>query len=460
MILSNNTLALDEAIPDRLIYRVVLISDGTVHIVNRKCEAASCSVKALRLLLSNPLNFDSFMASTQVVHTTKRFEMYSDNINTFPGITLINIYHNKNIENIFPEILDLLSTYKKDDAELNFSKYLKNTEIEDEKTFLLKFFVSTVAQITPINVSTKTLFKCSIPEQKAIIQEIINTAYLYAYPPGLRKKSQEKKRKEIQKLVAQKQVKKVNEEFQAKKETAEAKNKLVTIQQYAEIHSIPINTVSSWVQKGKLKTAQKINNRWYVDIDDIAEDHRKNRIAPGGKHSSKKRVTLKGDSFEDIQEYIKERKLVTDDVRPFIRTKEEIKYYEIHNYHEVKWDGHSYMIIDVNLDYIRKSDGKSNREIILSGGAPVVPNDDDNHFHLHHIGQKKNSPLAIIPASDHNSEALYSKFHQGNPDSDLHGEEFTAQKELFWKTYIEAFDIYKNFQKIPCLNLKHKKNQR
>ena len=119
------------------------------------------------------------------------------------------------------------------------------------------------------------------------------------------------------------------------------------------------------------------------------------------------------------------------------------------------------MIIDVNLDYYCISKDKTNREIISEGGSPVVPNNESYVYQIHHIGQKKDSPFAIIPENIHNGKNTYSFFHQGSePDVDLHTKEFEIEKRLFWRNYVEQFDKYGGFRFVPFLNSKHKKHER
>ncbi len=210
--------------------------------------------------------------------------------------------------------------------------------------------------------------------------------------------------------------------------------------------------------KGKLASAFKDEkNKWLIDINDKATDRRAGRTTiplPDGR----KRVRIRGEDYDSVQKYIKERNLVTDNVRQFIRTKEEIKYYEAHSYHEVSWESGNAMIIDINPDYFSEKHGKTNRQLIADNKSPVVPRKEDYEYVLHHIGQNNNSPLAIIPGNDHGDQKWFSIFHVGKTCSEeLHRQDFDKQKRQFWNEYIKMYDQNGGYRGIAYLNPKHKR---
>ena len=100
------------------------------------------------------------------------------------------------------------------------------------------------------------------------------------------------------------------------------------------------------------------------------------------------------------------------------------------------------------------------------GNAPVIPGADADfteetskqipRYHLHHIGQKRNSPLAVIPSADHNNKKFSSFFHPYPHEKNLHDAAFESVKASFWRTYAKMYTEYGSFQKIPYLNHKDK----
>lgn len=243
---------------------------------------------------------------------------------------------------------------------------------------------------------------------------------------------------------------------------ASSKETFITLEEFAARHNVKPRAVKEWINKEKIKSVRRDeNNQYWVKSDERVMDFRANRTVEERKDGTgRKSIHLRGATYADLQKYIEERGLVTSAVRPFIRVYEEIKYYENHYYHEVQWETGSALIIDINPDYYSKTEGKTNREIIASGGSPVVPGNEGYRFHLHHIGQKPESPFAIIPEYDHNCAELYSVFHQGKVSKvDLHDKCYEEQKRLFWKTYIKYYDQCGSFVKIPYLNPKKKRKQ-
>lgn len=178
------------------------------------------------------------------------------------------------------------------------------------------------------------------------------------------------------------------------------------------------------------------------------------------RNSSRKRKSgypnrLAGNSYLDVQRYIRDNRLFSDQVRKYIRTYEEAKYYMDNGYREVNWFGNSALIIDIDLDYFSKKHNATNRKLIAAGRSPVVPSYEDQTFDLHHVGQKKDSPLAIIPSGIHNGQKTYSIFHSGHSsDEDLHNTAFDLQRQKFWLVYVQQNDEYGGYHKIPYVNRK------
>ena len=86
-----------------------------------------------------------------------------------------------------------------------------------------------------------------------------------------------------------------------------------------------------------------------------------------------------------------------------------------------------------NIDWEYTKDGITNRQRVQEGKAPLDPT--GTPYELHHIGQKADSPLAILSNADHhgNDKILHPK----TTDSEIDRAAFAVQKREFWKSLLE-----------------------
>ena len=243
----------------------------------------------------------------------------------------------------------------------------------------------------------------------------------------------------------------------------------VPVKEYAALHNITVTCAHTWVKNKKMEGhyAKKANQRLYIDKDFIPLDKRTLRKDRTKENPSCKFIPSE-DNFIAVQKKMENANFVSSVIRKHIRVYKEHEYYRKHFYHEVVFDRHA-LIVDVNPEYFIEVLGKTNRELMQAGNAPVVvaEMDDGNwtaknlpRYNLHHIGQEKGSPFAIIPESDHNSKKYYSIFHPGPVSENLHSPVFEQQRSKFWKDYIRYYDEYGGYNKIPFLNHKTSKKKK
>lgn len=429
---------------EELLARIILLKDGTVHIALNNYKTVKCSKNSLLDLFAEPYSFLKqlylkYEESTRFVNP-KRVEL-----NLLPGLTLAVVQNDTVTVIYYPFVFQKLMDTKDAKIHWNLLEIANQNAFTDSNHYLLKLFLD-LGSNTNMDLTIEHNLTISPKRLENIIKELTLSSIhsLYQVPPTAR-------------LTVDEQI-----ENAAFFNGVSPEVRMLTVSEYAKLHNLKRGTVDSWIQTNKLHGAIK-NERghWMIhENEPIPIDGRKGRKGKRKPNEQRKNVTLRGNSYEDHQNYIKERKLVTDAVRPFIRYADEAKYYERHNYHEVEWDGHPAMIIDINPEYYCERLQKTNREIIKEGGSPVVPDNDEYTFHLHHIGQQSNSPFAIIPEYDHNGKEYSSVFHPlPSNEKDLHNKDFEIQKRAFWKTYLEYYDRY-GYRKIPFLNSKHKKDER
>lgn len=93
------------------------------------------------------------------------------------------------------------------------------------------------------------------------------------------------------------------------------------------------------------------------------------------------------------------------------------------------------LVQDIDLDYVDDATGLTNRQLMQKGNAPI-DSGTGKAFELHHIGQKKDSPLAILNQDQHRGKGNFTKLHEylkkmgGDTPAKLSG--WKKQKEEFW----------------------------
>ncbi len=422
--------------------RIIMHSDGNTHIVLPNLKTYECTAQTLIDLLGNPNQFISGSLSTQR-ETTSLINPYQQDIWSVPGVTLAYFTTEKKLVFEFVDLFLFASqnlNTKSSNKVINILENYNINALTDEKQKYLSLYplIQSATQNTrftqSINLSDET--------KENIFKEILSS---FTFEQSNLSAVIEQAQENISKPIKKNRDIVIPENYISSDALAE------------KLNLVPA-TILLWARTGKIKKGIKDNcNRWWFDpneeIDTSRSKTRKSKIDPD---TGKTRNILQGKSYEDIQLYIKERQLVTDAVRKYVRTFNEIKYYEKNNYREVCWDDEVALIIDIVPEYYSPKHGMTNAELILAGKAPVVPNKDNVSYHLHHIGQTDSSPLAILPEDDHKEK--FDVFHQTKASSnDLHDSNFAFKRAAFWSKYLEVYNTYGSYKKIPYNNPKKRK---
>lgn len=98
-------------------------------------------------------------------------------------------------------------------------------------------------------------------------------------------------------------------------------------------------------------------------------------------------------------------------------------------------DGKTALIRKIDLNYVDDVTGKTNLQLMQEGYAPLDPT--GHKYELHHIGQKNNSPLAILTQEEHRGKTNHAIWHVLTDDFDNPSSqpEWAQIKKLFWKDY-------------------------
>lgn len=146
--------------------------------------------------------------------------------------------------------------------------------------------------------------------------------------------------------------------------------------------------------------------------------------------------TLNGLTMNEAAIIQKESKYPTDIIKNF-HSVEEYKVLKAVNLEPQVIDGKMALVQKIDWDFIGDvKDGRTNAQRVREGLAPLDPS--GKPYNLHHIGQKQDSPLAILTSKQHtdNNGILHTNTGQTPGEVD-HGSVFTKQKRMFWSELLE-----------------------
>ena len=98
-------------------------------------------------------------------------------------------------------------------------------------------------------------------------------------------------------------------------------------------------------------------------------------------------------------------------------------------------NGRTALVRKIDLNYVDELTGKTNLQLMQDGYAPLDPT--GKKYQLHHIGQKTDSPLAILTQEEHIGKDTNSIWHvltegSDNPSSQPN---WSKIREQFWENY-------------------------
>ena len=134
-------------------------------------------------------------------------------------------------------------------------------------------------------------------------------------------------------------------------------------------------------------------------------------------------------------------------IKAFRQTQEGLIYSEQAGLYAREVNGTMALVRDINLDFESMYEGKmiTNLQRMKKGLAPLDPATGEA-YQLHHVGQKIDSPLAILTKAEHRGAENDAILHDSNIESGtgvhslLTENEWKAQREAFWKSYAKIFE--------------------
>ena len=125
------------------------------------------------------------------------------------------------------------------------------------------------------------------------------------------------------------------------------------------------------------------------------------------------------------------------DVIKNLHSMEEYDVYKRAGIVPVKIDGNWQFLQNVDWDFVDE-DGFTNLQRVMERKlAPIGP--DGKSFELHHIGQRADSPLAILTYTQHHTPGDYAVIHYAEEGKNITQAAWQTQKQEFWEKLAQAY---------------------
>lgn len=147
-----------------------------------------------------------------------------------------------------------------------------------------------------------------------------------------------------------------------------------------------------------------------------------------------KGLTLNGLSMNEAAKIQRESKWPLDAIKA-LHSYKEYEIYKNANLIPTQLSDGSWAFLR-NIDWtLVDSFGKTNVQRVADGLAPIDPS--GMPYELHHIGQRADSPLAILTNAEHHAKPNFSTLHYSNTGKNVTDEAWKAQKQAFWKAILK-----------------------
>lgn len=436
---------------NELIAKIILWTDGSVHIVfkneNNKVVSVSCTKEKLYKILTMPHHYikEWTKKATPKSSNNIKINTQTKEIEQVNGLTLISIYEDKHIKIIHPVLLEKANVYD-DEEPIKFDDYKNKKKFKDQKEHWIQLFLK---YTSPKKESIKISREVVIPkeEEYRFLKEVIDTAFVF--------------KPEIQideGISLEEMVDRGKQVTLAEYKDEISEDGFVLIKEYASIYNVSVELVKNTIDKDLFKKVIGKGSQIKIDIHEIPDVIRKaikankdkfNKAKLSEKIESKQtsiNVDLYTNLADQTQEYLLRNSNYSNNIKKYIASIEEAKFYVENGYREIEFLNRSCLIVEIDLDYVHE--GKTNRDIIKSNNSPY-DHLTDTIFHVHHIGQKEDSPFAIIPEKYHIGN--HSVFHQSRSYDVDRSNNFLHQKRALFNEYLDYIKKYGTFDKIPTV---------
>lgn len=147
-------------------------------------------------------------------------------------------------------------------------------------------------------------------------------------------------------------------------------------------------------------------------------------------------ATKNGLTFKEAYKIQKQSKY-PNSIISRMHSMDEYKVFQNAKLKPMKINGKDSLVREIDLDFIGESEaGITNLERMKRGLAPLDKN--GNSYQLHHIGQKQDSPLAILTDKEHNDNSKILNIKKIGESSEIDRAKFVTEKKKFWKELAEV----------------------
>ena len=165
-----------------------------------------------------------------------------------------------------------------------------------------------------------------------------------------------------------------------------------------------------------------------VDKDDKAQNNLSAQDKPRTQAKDAQGLTP-----EEKKELKKYPPAWSDEIVDQLISMDEANMYLGANLKEVQINGKACLIrTDLSLDEVVDDRGRTNRERMSKGLAPLDANGDS--VELHHIGQKSNAGLAELTNAEHHKGGNDTVLHDKKKVSEIDRKEFDGERKKHWET--------------------------
>lgn len=153
-----------------------------------------------------------------------------------------------------------------------------------------------------------------------------------------------------------------------------------------------------------------------------------------------KGATLNGLTMHEAALIQKESKFSLNVIKNF-ESMEQYKICKKAGLVETKINGKNVLLRKINLKHVDEF-GKTNLERIKLGKAPLAYDRDAKEWmtcELHHLGQKKDSPLLVLTEAEHRLGENYNLWHHAVEKSEIDRAAFDKIRKAIWKDVAEKY---------------------
>lgn len=422
--------------PKKVRARVILRPDGYVHIAFESSTSILATGRAVLELFQDPIAFIEEGCTKYQVSTNGicRVRQKTLSLEAVLGLDLAYVTGDRQIVCDFTELFAWVSNRigtPELDQPLILSDIVCNTDaqqLSDEKALLLRYYLEVGRFLSKLEPpAVKRHLKLRDEVQLSVIKvamDVFTSPQEKASP----KRPAISDRIESAIPIAEAQ------------EPKEAAPVLLSTKECAERLGYTAQQIRNKIASGEIKGVKDDKGNFKIREQDLPKKKTKSKVRASSE-------SLAG-NYEETQKNILENGLFTQAVAPFIMSHAEMEFFAA-QHREVVIDGRAALVLDIHPEFIA-ADGRTNRQRILDGEAPICPSSPEgNPYHLHHMSKRMTGPLAIVSTEDHRK---YNKFlHQAPNDPDMYRTTFDMQRISFYRSYLEMYDIG-GYDAMPYLN--------